>query len=129
MPRRTRQDYEKRLRQLERAEKTLDLKKQVENKEKELGLRRTFKKPAWSKIMLAIMVLICLEIIVYAEIVMWKHYDLSALYALVGVAASLAAAIWAYCEKSKAENTKGGIIYETAMQENKDNADGEDAAG
>lgn len=129
MPRRTRQDYEKRLRQLERAEKTLDLKKQVEDKEKELGLRRTFKKPAWSKIMLAVMVLICLEIIVYAEIVMWKHYDLSALYALVGVAASLAAAIWAYCEKSKAENTKGGIIYETAMQENKDNADGEDAAG
>ena len=61
---------------------------------------------------------------------MWKHYDLSALYALVGVAASLSLAIWAYCEKSKAENTKGGIVYEKAMQENdNEDSDGEDAAG
>jgi hypothetical protein len=56
--------------------------------------------------------------------------DLSALYALVGVAASLAAAIWAYCEKSKAENTKGGIVYDSAMQKPEDNDTGdEDAAG
>lgn len=129
MPRLTRQDYEKRLRQLERTEKTLALKKQVEDKEKELGIRRTFKRPAWSKVMLVFMVLICLEIIIYAEVVMWTHYDLSALYALVGVAASLAAAIWAYCEKSKAENTKGGIIYDTAMREKPETTDGEDAAG
>ena len=33
------------------------------------------------------------QIIIYAEVVMWKHYDLSALYALVGVAASLSLAI------------------------------------
>lgn len=112
----TARDYEKRLAQLDRAERTLNLKKEVENREKELGLRRSFKKPAWAKVMMALMVLICLEIVIYAEVVMWKHYDLSALYALVGVAASLAAAIWAYCEKSKAENTKGGIVYEKAMQ-------------
>lgn len=132
MQRRTRQDYEKRLRQLERAEKTLELKKQVEDREKALGLRWTFKKPAWAKVMMIIMVLICLEIIIYAEVVMWTRYDLSALYALVGVAASLAAAIWAYCEKSKAENTKGGIVYEKAMQEPvtiNENISSEDAAG
>ena len=122
--------YERRLRQLAREEETLDLKKQVEDREKALGLRRSFKKPAWAKIMMAAMVLICLEIIIYAEVVMWKHYDLSALYALVGVAASLSLAIWAYCEKSKAENTKGGIVYEKAMQENyNEDLDGEDAAG
>ena len=126
----TARDYERRLRQLAREEETLTLKKQVEDREKALGLRRSFKKPAWAKIMMAAMVLICLEIIVYAEVVMWKHYDLSALYALVGVAASLSLAIWAYCEKSKAENTKGGIVYEKAMQENdNEDSDGGDAAG
>lgn len=120
----TAKDYERRLAQLDRAERTLNLKKQVEEREKELGLRKTFKKPAWSKVIMVVMVIICLEIIIYTEVVMWTRYDLSALYALVGVAASLAAAIWAYCEKSKAENTKGGIVYDSAMKQK----DGEDDA-
>lgn len=129
MRKKTSRDYEKRLRQLDRAERTLELKKQVEDREKALGLRRSFNKPSWSKVMMALMVLICVEIIIYAEVIMWTRYDLSALYALVGVAVSLAAAIWAYCEKSKAENTKGGIIYDKAMQENNEDSGGEDAAG
>jgi hypothetical protein len=126
----TTRDYERRLAQLDRTEKTLDLKKQVENREKELGLRRTWKRPPWSKVIMAAMVLICLEIIIFSEVAMLELGDLSALYALVGVAASLAAAIWAYCEKSKAENTKGGIVYDSAMQKPEDNDTGdEDAAG
>lgn len=115
--------YEERLQELDRIEKEIELRKRVEDRERELGLRRTFKKPAWAKIMMTIMIIICLEIIIYSEIAMWSRYDLSALYALVGVAASLAAAIWAYCEKSKAENTKGGIVYEKAMQEVPGNPD------
>lgn len=130
MRKQTASDYERRLRQLDRLEKTQSLKKQVEEREKELGLRRTIKKPAWSKVLMTAMVVICLEIIIYTEVVMWKHCDLSALYALIGVAASLAAAIWAYCEKSKAENTKGGIVYDKAMRETEQrNSDGEEAAG
>jgi hypothetical protein len=126
----TTRDYERRLAQLDRTEKKLDLKKQVENREKELGLRRTWKRPPWSKVIMAAMVLICLEIIIFSEVAMLELGDLSALYALVGVAASLAAAIWAYCEKSKAENTKGGIVYDSAMQKPEDNDTGdEDAAG
>lgn len=113
----TNKEYQKRLQELDRMERKIELKKQVEDRERELGLRRTFKKPTWAKVIMAVMVLICLEIIIYSEVAMWERYDLSALYALVGVAASLAVAIWAYCEKSKAENTKGGIVYEKAMQE------------
>ncbi len=113
----TAKDYERRLAQLERAEKTLNLKKEVEDRERALGLRWSFKKPAWAKVMMVVMFLICIEILIYTEVVMWVHYDLSALYALVGVAASLAVSLWAYCEKSKAENTKGGIVYESAMKQ------------
>ena len=123
MKKQTAKDYERRLAQLDRAERTLNLKKQVEEREKELGLRKSFKKPAWSKVIMVVMVIICLEIIIYTEVVMWTRYDLTALYALVGVAASLAAAIWAYCEKSKAENTTGGIVYDSAMKQ-KDDAEG-----
>lgn len=123
MKKQTAKDYERRLAQLDRAERTLNLKKQVEEREKELGLRKSFKKPAWSKVIMVVMVIICLEIIIYTEVVMWTRHDLTALYALVGVAASLAAAIWAYCEKSKAENTKGGIVYDSAMKQ-KDDAEG-----
>lgn len=65
---------------------------------------------------MVVMFLVCMEIIIYAEIAMWHTWDMSCLYALVGVAASLSASIWAYCEKAKAENTEGGITYETAMK-------------
>lgn len=109
-------DFEKRLQELDRLEEQLKLKKQVEERERELGLRWTFKKPTWAKTMMVAMVLICLEIIVYSEIVMWAYWDLSALYALIGVPASMFGIFWAYCEKSKAENTKGGIVYDMAMQ-------------
>lgn len=74
------------------------------------------KKLAWSKILMVIMIALCGEIIIYTEVIMWITWDTSSLYALVGVAASLAASIWAYCEKSKAENTKGGITYDVAMK-------------
>lgn len=132
MKRKTIKEYEMRLRQLDRAEKALALKKQVEDRETALGLRRPRKRPAWAKVMTAVMSLLCLEIIIFTEAAMWTTGDLSALYALVGAAASLAASIWAYCEKSKAENTKGGIVYEKAMLENCENSEepaGEDAAG
>ena len=84
------------------------------------------KKLAWAKILMVAMIAICLEIIVYAEAIMWYTLDTSSLYALVGVAASLAASIWAYCEKSKAENTAGGIVYDTVMKQQDNEPDNED---
>ena len=65
--------------------------------------------------MIAILV-ICLEIVIYSEVAMIYLADLSALYALIGIVGSLSVAIWAYCEKSKKENTKGGITYDLAMK-------------
>ena len=43
--------------------------------------------------------------------------DLSQAYALLGIVASLAPVIFGYYSKSRAENTEGGIVYETAMKE------------
>lgn len=110
-------NYAARLRELDRVEQRIKLKKKVEDKERELGLRKTRRKTEWSKIMMLLIYAICLEIVIYAEIVMWVHYDLSALYALIGVPAAMFGVFWAYAAKSRAQNTKGGITYDLAMMQ------------
>lgn len=110
-------EYTARLRELEKQKELLELKKQVRDREIELGIRKPRRKPCWSKAMMAVVYVICIEIIVYAEAVMWVRHDLSALYALIGVPAAMLGVFWAYAEKSKCENTKGGITYDIALRE------------
>lgn len=74
------------------------------------------KKVSFGKILMIAILVICLEIVIYSEVAMIYLADLSALYALIGIVGSLSVAIWAYCEKSKKENTKGGITYDLAMK-------------
>lgn len=90
---------------------------QVRDRERELGLRRTRKKPAWGKAMMAVIYGLCIEIVIYAEIVMWMRFDLSALYALIGVPAAMFGVFWAYAQKSAKENTKGGIVYDMNIRQ------------
>ena len=93
------------------------LRQQVRDRERELGLRRTRKKPAWGKAMMAVIYGLCIEIVIYAEIVMWMRFDLSALYALIGVPAAMFGVFWAYAQKSAKENTKGGIVYDMNIRQ------------
>ena len=79
----------------------------------------------FSKVLMVCMIAFCAEIVIYSEIAMVLLQDLSSLYALIGIVAALAGSIWAYCEKSKAENTKGGITYDAAMR-NMADAENED---
>ena len=62
------------------------------------------KKFTTSKILMAALVFIAFEIIIFAEYMMFKTNDLNALYALIGISATLTAGFWAYEHKSKAEN-------------------------
>lgn len=75
------------------------------------------KLPSTSKLILIGAVLLCLQIIIFCEYMMWRTGDLQAMYVLIGIAASLTATCIGYFIKSKAENTTGGITYETAMEE------------
>lgn len=63
------------------------------------------------------MILLCVQIVVFCEYAMMTLYDASSLYVLIGIPAALAPIIWGYYSKSKAENTVGGIVYDTAMAE------------
>ena len=84
--------------------------------------KKKFKLPSTSKLVLAGVILLSVEIVIFCQYMMSKTNDLSALYVLIGIPATLIPIVWAYFSKSKAENTSGGIVYETAMrsQENID---------
>ena len=70
-----------------------------------------------SKLILLGMILLCVQIVIFCEYAMMTLYDASSLYVLIGIPAALAPIIWGYYSKSKAENTVGGIVYDTAMAE------------
>ncbi len=76
--------------------------------------------PSTSKMILLGAVLLCLEIVIFCEYVMYKIGDTSAMYVLIGIPATLIPVIWGYYSKSKAENTVGGITYDMAMKEYQD---------
>lgn len=73
------------------------------------------KKVSNSKLVLWAMVLLVFSIAIWFMYESHRLCDLSQSYALLGIVASLAPVIFGYYSKSKAENTAGGIIYETAM--------------
>ena len=77
----------------------------------------TKKKIATSKIVLAVMFAVCIEIIIYSQWAMYRLGDLTALITLLGIPACMTATLLSYYNKSVKENTSGGIIYETAMRE------------
>lgn len=106
-------EYESRMKkiQLENLSKErLEKLKQEENKYK-----AKLKLPSTSKLVLLGVILLCIQIVFFCEYTMLKLCDASSMYVLVGIPVALVPVIWGYYSKSKAENTIGGIIYETAM--------------
>lgn len=84
------------------------------------------KKLTTSKLLLLAVFLMSVEIIIFCEFMMAKFGDFSAMYALIGVPATLVPTIISYYMKSRAENTVGGITYDTAMLEYGQNIDNND---
>ena len=86
------------------------------------------KKFSTSKIALFIVFVLCIQIILFCEFMMFTTKDISAMYVLIGVPVSLISVVLGYYHKSTAENTVGGIVYDSAMLEyengNIDNAEG-----
>ncbi|MCD7882541.1 MAG: hypothetical protein LUI87_02365 [Lachnospiraceae bacterium] len=86
-------------------------------KRSKTAAKKQRKKPPWSKLMMVVIIAICVEIVIYSEIAMWAKDNFDALYVLLGIPAAMFGVFWSYTEKSKVENSAGGITYETAMME------------
>lgn len=71
----------------------------------------TIKPPSTSKLILWMVVLICVEIVFFSEFAMLHTGDTSALYALIGVPATLIPTVLGYYYKAAKENCKDGLVY------------------
>lgn len=85
--------------------------------EKEKGRQKKSRNIPTSKLVLWAMVILVFGIAIWFMYESHRLCDLSQAYALLGIVASLAPVIFGYYSKSRAENTEGGIVYETAMKE------------
>ena len=111
----TKTEFKKKLDKIQRDNIDKKLKQRLEEEKNKYKKKR--KLPSTSKLILIGAVVLCLQIIIFCEYMMWKTGDLSAMYVLIGIAASLTSLVLGYFLKSKYENTAGGIVYETAMEE------------
>jgi len=85
-------------------------------KQKKRQLKSGAKVISCSKVIVTFLVLLIIEVVIYAEIIMWRSEDISSLYALIGgTATACVAAVIEYLWKTGKENSSGGIVYETAM--------------
>ena len=76
-----------------------------------------FKLPSTSKLVLLGVFFMCFEVVAFSQYAMIALGDTSALYALIGVPAAIIPVCLGYFSKAKAENTAGGITYETAINQ------------
>lgn len=117
----TDKEYESRLKKIKLKNKDKERKRILKNEKEKY--KRKLKLPSTSKLILIGVILLCLQIVIFCEYVMVALGDISAMYVLIGIPATLIPIVWGYYSKSKAENTAGGIVFEAAMRNNKDNND------
>lgn len=97
--------------------------------EKEKGRQKKSRNIPTSKLVLWAMVILVFGIAIWFMYESHRLCDLSQAYALLGIVASLAPVIFGYYSKSRAENTEGGIVYETAMKEQEATINSESGKG
>lgn len=118
--------YAKKVKYLTKQEYELELKK-IKEKNQQIKMKQNLKaakvsrfnipKISTSKLILVAVLLLNLQIIYFVEKVIMTYGDLSALYALIAIPATLIPTVWAYFSKAKAENCAGGITYDSAMEQ------------
>ena len=118
--------YAKKVKYLTSREYELELKK-IKAKNRQIEMKRNLKaakvsrcnipKISTSKLILVAVLLLNLQIIYFVEKAIMTYGDLSALYALIAIPATLIPTVWAYFSKAKAENCAGGITYDSAMEQ------------
>ena len=108
-------EYKSRLKSIQDFNKSKEREMRLEKERNKYRFKLKF--PSTSKIVLAVTLLMCLQIVFFCEYAMFTSGDFSALYVLIGAPVTLVPIALGYLIKSKAENTVGGIVYEQAMRD------------
>lgn len=107
------EEYEHRLREIQARNITKARKRKL--KREKYKYFPKLRLPSTSKLVLLGVFLICIEVLVFSQYAMIVLGDASALYALIGVPAALIPVCLGYYSKAKAENTVGGIKYDSVV--------------
>ena len=107
-------DYEK---QKQRAEKHAQRVKERERIKKIWHKNDPKKKIPFHKIVVGYLFLILNVVLIYAFVAMWHFADLTHLGLIITDIAAQVVTFLIYSRHSTAENTAGGIVFESAMQE------------
>ena len=100
----------------------------IEQEKKEINdEKKKIKLPSWSKMLLIFLFINFTILEIFIGWVTLQSFslafaigmspDLTPLVALIGAVIGQTISYWTYCNKSKAENTEGGVVHDTAMYE------------
>lgn len=109
----TKSQFDSKLAKAKRRNETIEYRRRL--REERTKYWPKFILPSTSKIVLIVAAILCVEILFFCQWMIVQTGDTNALYAMVGVIATLASVVLGYFVKSTKENTKFGITYETAM--------------
>lgn len=112
----SKEEYEIELAKIKAENASKERKRKLDEEKQKGKVKREFKMPSMSKLLMFGLIALCLQIVFFVEYATMQLQDASALYALIGIPAAIVAAMLGYFSKSKAENTASGIVYETAMK-------------
>ena len=89
------------------------------------------KLPSTSKLFLWVGFLLFVEIIFFCQYLAIKTLDTTPLVAMIGAIGGLISMFYTYSKKSTVENSRNGIVFETAMltQQNTNNTDSDESVG
>lgn len=110
----TSREYELELKKIKAQNRQIEMKRNLKAAKVS---RFNIPKISTSKLILVAVLLLNLQIIYFVEKAIMTYGDLSALYALIAIPATLIPTVWAYFSKAKAENCAGGITYDSAMEQ------------
>lgn len=109
----TKSQFDSKLAKAKKRNESIEYKRRL--REERMKYWPKFVLPSTSKIVLIVSALLCVEILFFCQWMIVQTGDTNALYAMVGVIASLATVIIGYFVKATRENITGGITYETTM--------------
>lgn len=113
-------EYDARMQKIRMQNESKIRKNNLKKEKQKYKTKLKIKIPSTSKLVLLGVFFMCFEIIVFCQYAIIVLGDTSAMYALIGVPATLIPTIISYYNKSKAENTGAngeGIVYQSMMNE------------
>ena len=114
----------------------------IEQEKKEIiNEKRKIKLPSWTKILFLLLFINFTALELFIGWVTIQSFtlafalgvmpDFTPLVTLIGAVIGQTFSYWSYCSKSKAENTQGGLVYDSAMYklQNEEEKEEEDGVG